>query len=120
MWRRCSSGDYEAASERQSLHFVHYQLATGRRFWGLNIVDDLTREYLRAVAATSISGESDPRTRRFDRRARSAVGDRLGQWHQADVERGAELVGRYPDRVALHRARPACRPMNERSLVSAE
>ena len=39
-----------------SLDFVHDQLVTGRRFRVLNIVDDVTRECLRAVSDTSISG----------------------------------------------------------------
>jgi putative transposase len=43
-------------NQRWSLDFVHDQLATGRRFRVLNIVDDVTRECLRAVADTSISG----------------------------------------------------------------
>ena len=43
-------------NQRWSLDFVHDQLATGRRFRVLNIVDDATRECLRAVADTSISG----------------------------------------------------------------
>lgn len=43
-------------SQRWSLDFVHDQLATGRRFRVLNIVDDITRECLRAVPDTSISG----------------------------------------------------------------
>ena len=38
-----------------SLDFVHDQLVTGRRFRVLNIVDDITRECLRAVPDTSIS-----------------------------------------------------------------
>ena len=42
-------------NQRWSLDFVHDQLATGRRF-RLNIVDDVTRECLRAVVDTSISG----------------------------------------------------------------
>lgn len=40
-----------------SLDFVHDQLVTGRRFRVLNIVDDVTRECLRAVPDTSISGK---------------------------------------------------------------
>jgi putative transposase len=44
-------------TQRWSLDFVHDQLATGRRFRVLNIVDDVTRECLRAVADTSISGK---------------------------------------------------------------
>ena len=43
-------------NQRWSLDFVHDQLATGRRFRVLNIVDDVTRECLRAVVDTSISG----------------------------------------------------------------
>ncbi len=43
-------------NQRWSLDFVHDQLATGRRFRILNIVDDITRECLAAVLDTSISG----------------------------------------------------------------
>lgn len=43
-------------NQRWSLDFVHDQLTTGRRFRVLNIVDDVTRECLRAVVDTSISG----------------------------------------------------------------
>ena len=41
---------------RWSLDFVHDQLAYGRRFRILNIVDDVTRECLAAIPDTSISG----------------------------------------------------------------
>jgi len=41
---------------RWSLDFVHDQLAGGRRFRILNVVDDVTRECLAAIADTSISG----------------------------------------------------------------
>ncbi len=44
-------------NQRWSLDFVHDQLATGRRIRVLNIVDDVTRECLRAVVDTSISGK---------------------------------------------------------------
>ena len=44
-------------NQRWSLDFVHDQLVTGRRFRILNIVDDVTRECLRAVLDTSISGK---------------------------------------------------------------
>ena len=43
-------------NQRWSLDFVHDQMTTGRRFRVLNIVDDVTRECLRAVVDTSISG----------------------------------------------------------------
>jgi putative transposase len=42
---------------RWSLDFVHDQLACGRGFRILNVVDDATRECLLAVADTSISGK---------------------------------------------------------------
>jgi putative transposase len=38
------------------LDFVHDQMASGRRFRVLNVVDDVTRECLAAVPDTSISG----------------------------------------------------------------
>lgn len=43
-------------NQRWSLDFVHDQMASGRRFRVLNVVDDVTREYLAAVPDTSISG----------------------------------------------------------------
>ena len=43
-------------NQRWSLDFVHDQLASGRRFRVLNVVDDVTRECLAAVPDTSISG----------------------------------------------------------------
>ena len=42
---------------RWSLDFVHDQLAGGRRFRILNIVDEVTRECLAAIPDTSISGK---------------------------------------------------------------
>jgi putative transposase len=45
-----------AANARWSLDFVHDQLARGRRFRILNIVDDVTRECLAAIPDTSILG----------------------------------------------------------------
>jgi len=41
---------------RWSLDFIHDQMANGRRFRILNIVDDVTRECLAAIPDTSISG----------------------------------------------------------------
>jgi putative transposase len=41
---------------RWSVDFVHDQLACGRRFRILNVVDDVTRERLAAIPDTSISG----------------------------------------------------------------
>ena len=45
------------ANARWSLDFVHDQFVAGRRFRILNIVDDVTRECLAAIADTSISGK---------------------------------------------------------------
>src|SRR5271165_4590500 len=45
-----------AANARWSLDFIHDQLACGRRFRILNVVDDVTRECLAAIPDTSISG----------------------------------------------------------------
>jgi len=44
------------ANARWSLDFVHDQLASGRRFRILNVVDDVTRERLAAIPDASISG----------------------------------------------------------------
>ncbi len=41
---------------RWSVDFVHDQMANGRRFRIFNVVDDVTRECLAAIADTSISG----------------------------------------------------------------
>jgi len=43
-------------NQRWSLDFVHDQIAKGRRFRVLTIIDDVTRERLRAAVDTSISG----------------------------------------------------------------
>lgn len=43
-------------NSRWSLDFVHDQLACGRRFRILNVIDEATRECLAAVVDTSISG----------------------------------------------------------------
>ena len=46
----------ERPNARWSLDFIHDQLACGRRFRILNVVDDVTRECLAAIPDTSISG----------------------------------------------------------------
>jgi putative transposase len=47
----------EGPNSRWSVDFVHDQLAMGRRFRVLNIIDDVTKECLAAVADTSLSGK---------------------------------------------------------------
>ncbi|MBD3771890.1 MAG: IS3 family transposase [Rhodobacterales bacterium] len=50
-------------NQRWSLDFVHDQLASGRRFRVLSVVDDVTGECLAAVPDTSISGHRVVRER---------------------------------------------------------
>ena len=42
---------------RWSIDFIHDQMTCGRRFRILNILDDVTKECLAAIADTSISGQ---------------------------------------------------------------
>ena len=58
-----------AINERWSMDFVSDQLANGRRFRVLNIVDDFSREYVLTVVDFSISGERV--SRELDRIARA-------------------------------------------------
>ena len=60
---------------RWSIDFVHDQLASGRRFRILNVIDDVTKECLMAVADTSISGKRVARelTALVARRGRPAL-----------------------------------------------
>jgi len=59
-----------AAGERWSMDFVSDQLASGRRFRVLNVIDDFTRECVIQVVDTNIGGERVAR-------ALSATGRRL-------------------------------------------
>ena len=47
----------QASDQRWSLDFLADQIADGRRFRVLAVVDDFTRECLTAVVDTSLSGE---------------------------------------------------------------
>ena len=47
----------EEANQRWSMDFVSDQLATGRRFRVLNVVDDYSRECIGQIVDTSITGE---------------------------------------------------------------
>jgi putative transposase len=60
---------------RWSLDFVHDQLACGRRFRVLNIVDDVTRECLAAIPDISMSGKRVARelTEIIERRGKSRM-----------------------------------------------
>ena len=59
-------------NSRWSVDFVHDQLADGRRFRVLNVIDDVTKECLAAVPDTSISGKRVVREMRtvIERRGR--------------------------------------------------
>lgn len=63
------------ANARWSLDFVHDQLACGKRFRILNVVDDVTRECLAAIPDTSISGRRVARelTALVERRGKPGV-----------------------------------------------
>ena len=93
---------------RWSLDFVHDQLAYGRRFRILNIVDDVTRECLAAIPDTSISGQRVARelTTIIERRGkpRMIVSDNGTEFTSNAILR---LEQRASDRVALHRSRQA-------------
>ena len=60
---------------RWSLDFVHDQMASGRRFRILNVVDDVTHECLAAIPDTSISGHRVARelTALLERRGRPGM-----------------------------------------------
>jgi putative transposase len=51
----------QGPNQRWSLDFVTGSLVRGRRFRGLCIIDDVTRECLDAIVGTSISGHRVPR-----------------------------------------------------------
>ena len=72
-------------NQRWSLDFVHDQLVTGRRFRVLNIVDDVTRECLRAIPDISISG------RRVVRELIALIADR-GKPGMIVSDNGTELT----------------------------
>lgn len=59
----------DTVNQRWSMDFVSDQLANGRRFRVLNVVDDFTREYVLQIVDTSISGERI--TRELDRLKRT-------------------------------------------------
>jgi putative transposase len=58
----------DGPNSRWSTDFVHDQLANGRRFRVLTIIDDVTKECLAAVPETSLSGK---RVIRVDRKLNS-------------------------------------------------
>ena len=96
---------------RWSLDFIHDQLAQGRRFRILNIVDDVTRECLAAIPDTSISGK------RVARELMGLIGTRgkpgmivSEQRHRAHLGCDPGLGKGSPGGIALHRTRQAAAP----------
>lgn len=82
---------------RWSLDFVHDQLACGRRFRILNVVDDVTRECLAAVPDTSISG------RRVARELAQVI-ERRGKPGMIVSDNGTELTSNAILTFAAERA----------------
>ena len=97
-----------AANARWSLDLVHDQLACGRQFRILNIVDDVTRECLAAIPDTSISERRVARelTVLIERRGKPSmiVSDNGTEF---TLERHARLDAGQQDHVAFHCARKA-------------
>ena len=102
---------------RWSLDFVHDQFASSRRFRVLNVVDDVTRECLAAIADTSISG------RRVARELTSLIGRRgkpamIVSDHGTEFTSNAVLAWSKDHRVAWHYIAPG-KPMQNGYVESS-
>ncbi len=125
-------------NQRWSLDFVHDQMASGRRFRVLNVVDDVTRECLAAVPDTSISGRRVVRelTQLIDQRGKPAMivsdngteltsnavlawcGEIGVEWHY--IAPGRPMQNGYVERLAsgqLRFQRPHARRTAQRDTV---
>jgi putative transposase len=90
-----------APNARWSVDFVHDQLGCGRRLRILNVVDDVTKECLAAVADTSISG------RRVARELQALIARRgkpglIVSDHGTEFTSNAMLAWREASGVAWH------------------
>jgi len=94
---------------RWSIDFVHDQFACGRRFRVLNIVDDVTRECLAAIADTSISGRRVARelTELIGRRGKPGM---IVSDHGTEFTSNAILAWSNDHRVEWHYIAPG-KPM---------
>ena len=94
---------------RWSIDFVHDQLACGRRFRILNVVDDVTKECLLALADTSISGNRVARelTALLARRGRPAL---IVSDHGTEFTSNAMLGWTGENQIAWHFIAPG-KPM---------
>jgi putative transposase len=101
---------------RWSLDFVHDQLAAGRRFRILNIVDDVTRECLAAIPDTSISGRRVARelTAVIERRGKPKM---IVSDHGTEFTSNAVLCWSADHRVDWHYITPG-RPMQNGYIES--
>ena len=94
---------------RWSLDFVHDQLACGRRFRILNVVDDVTRECLAAIPDTSISGRRVARelTSVIERRGKPGM---IVSDHGTEFTSNAMLAWSQAHRITWHFIAPG-KPM---------
>lgn len=94
---------------RWSIDFVHDQLACGRRFRLLNLIDDVTKECLLALADTSISGKRVARelTALLARRGRPTM---IVSDHGTEFTSTAMLGWTGENRIAWHFIAPG-KPM---------
>jgi putative transposase len=101
---------------RWSLDFVHDQLAPGRRFRILNIVDDVTRECLAAIPDTSISGRRVARelTTLIERRGKPKM---IVSDHGTEFTSNAILGWATDHQVAWHYIAPG-KPMQNGFIES--
>ena len=101
---------------RWSLDFIHDQLACGRRFRILNVVDDVTRECLLAMADTSISGVRVARelTDLITRRGKPQM---IVSNHRTELTSNAILCWSKDHRVEWHYIAPG-KPMQNGYIES--
>ena len=92
---------------RWSIDFVHDQLASSRRLRILNILDDVTKECLAAVADTSISGKRVARelTALVARRGKPAL---IVSDHGTEFTSNAMLTWAEEAKVDWHCIAPGC------------
>jgi len=94
---------------RWSVDFVHDQLASGRRFRILNVIDDVTKECLAAIPDTSISGRRVARelARVMEYRGRPEM---IVSDHGTEFTSNAMLAFTQEQRIAWHFIAPG-KPM---------
>jgi putative transposase len=105
------------ANARWSLDFVHDQLACGRRFRILNVIDDVTRECLASVADTSISGARVARELSQVIARRGAKPELIVSDHGTEFTSNAMLKWSEETRIAWHFIAPG-KPMQNGFMES--